>query len=438
MKRSLWLDGNGSGSPRILLVIDCLEVGGAQQHLLTVARGLTRAGFELVVATSGREPLAHEFRRAGIPVLSLTRRSIKHRLSPTFVARLSWLAVHGCFDLIHAHLHSASVAAAVGARISGLPLVLTGHSMNTWAPAHHRRLARWANRQATAVIAVSDNIAAMVAAGGVRAQIIPNGTAIPELTVSAASAIALRVTLGLPASAYVIGYVGRFTPDKNPLLFVNVAALVAARCPNAQFLLIGDGPLRQVAEARGRQLGIADRLHFLGFQPNAVELQPAADVLALTSNSEGSPLVVLEAMAAGRPVVATAVGYVPHQVVDGLTGFVVPARDATALADRLVRLADPRLRRELGRAGRERVRSNFSAQQQLQEIVRVYGEALGAGHQIGASLTRDRALSPSVNAPTPIPSGQDGLVVPNRLAHHAANGKPAMHSLATLPTKPRP
>jgi glycosyltransferase involved in cell wall biosynthesis len=342
-----------------------------------LARGLASTNYRFVVATSGNEPLAIEYRRAAIPVRTLTQRSIKHRIDHRFISRLVRLASRGGFDLIHAHLHSASLAAAVAARLSGRPLVLTHHSMNTWRPWHHRVLGRLADHQANVVIAVSRNIADTVARDGVRPRVIPNGVAVPATAWSPAEIAATRAELGVPPTAYVVNFVGRFNTDKNPLLFLDVAARVAARCPTAHFLLVGDGPLRDAVEARVRALGLEDRVTLAGFRTDAVDLHYAADVLALTSDSEGSPLVVLEAMARSRPVVATAVGDVPRQIVEGQTGFIVPTRDTARFAEAVVALANPELRAQLGRAARERVQERFSIEHCLAETAAVYREVLG-------------------------------------------------------------
>jgi glycosyltransferase involved in cell wall biosynthesis len=372
--------GNGAsnsvGPPRVLAVIDWLEVGGAQRHLLALASGLWRDGCEVIVATSGQEFLTGAFQQAGIPVLSLARRPIKHRFSPVFATRLAWLARRGGFDLIHAHLHSASVAAAMAARASGLPLVLTHHSMNTWRTGWHRALGHWADRQADAVIAVATNLAAAADGHGARVRIIPNGVEPPSSLVVPVEIAATRIRLGIPTEAYVISYVGRFTADKNPFLFIEAAARVAARCPTAYFVMLGDGPLRTSVEAHARAVQLDGRVLFAGFQADAAAFHPVADVLALPSNSEGAPLVVLEAMAAGRPVVATAVGDVPRQIVHGKTGLVVPPGDARGLADALLLLADPALRARFGTAGRERVLSGFTVAHCLGQTAEVYREVL--------------------------------------------------------------
>ncbi|MBI3965382.1 MAG: glycosyltransferase [Chloroflexi bacterium] len=366
-----------AGRPiRVLTVIESLEAGGAQRHVLSLAKCLGRSGFRLAVATSGDEPLGHEFRGAGIPVYTLVRESTRERLSPLFAARLSRLAVRGDFDIIHGHLHTTRIAAAVAARVSGLPLVLTHHSMDDHRPTWHRALGRWADRQADAVIAVATNLADYVARSGVTARVIRNGVDIPDRLWSDADRLAARARLGVPGGAYLISYVGRFFGEKNPLLFVEMAARVSAHCPNAHFLMIGDGPLRAEAEARSHALDIADRMTFAGFRSDAAELHQAVDVLTLTSDTEGTPLVVLEAMAVSRPVVATAVGDVPAQVADGTTGFVVAPCDAAALASAVLRLADASLRQRLGQAGRERVRREFTVERCLSATAAVYREAV--------------------------------------------------------------
>jgi glycosyltransferase involved in cell wall biosynthesis len=362
-------------STRVLAVIDTLEVGGAQHHLLGLARGLVSAGGEVLVATSANEPMASDFRAGGVPVWSLTPRSIKHEVSPTFARRLSHLAASGDFDLIHAHLYSSSVAAYVAARLTGLPLVVTHHSMNTWQCSWQRWLGRWVDRSAEAVIAVSSNVAA--AHANARVHTILNGVELPEQRWSAAEIAAARSKLGIPKDAYTVCFVGRFSADKNPLLFVEMAAAVAATDPTVHFLLMGDGPLRPMAELRTAALGLGERIHFVGFQPEAKKLLQAADVLAVTSQSEGSPLVTLEAMAAARPVVATNVGDIARQVVDGEAGYVVRPGDARALAARILALRDPALRERMGARGLARVRRSFHIKHALDQTFAIYREVLG-------------------------------------------------------------
>jgi glycosyltransferase involved in cell wall biosynthesis len=258
--------------------------------------------------------------------------------------------------------------------VTGLPLVLTHHSMNTWRPPWQRALGDWADHQADVVIAVATNVASTISSP--RVEIIPNGVNSKPEVWSPAEVAAARQKLAVPTDAYLLSYVGRLTTDKNPVRFVEIAGRVAPECPEAHFVLMGDGPLYTAAAARARALGIEGRVTFAGFVPGAGRLHQVADVLMLTSDSEGSPLAVLDAMAAGRPVIATAVGDVPEQVVDGETGYISPPNDLEGLANAVLALRDPALRAQFGAAGRKRAHELFSIDHMLDRTVAVYREAL--------------------------------------------------------------
>jgi glycosyltransferase involved in cell wall biosynthesis len=147
--------------------------------------------------------------------------------------------------------------------------------------------------------------------------------------------------------------------------------------PNAIFVLVGDGSERASLEAQAARLGIGDRVIFLGYRDDVAELLASCDLLVLPSLYEGLPLSVLEAMAAGKPVVATSVGGTPEAVLDGETGFLVPSRDPTALVRAIQRLLkDACLRRKMGMAGRRRVQRNFSPTQMVAGVTQMYEKLL--------------------------------------------------------------
>jgi glycosyltransferase involved in cell wall biosynthesis len=205
--------------------------------------------------------------------------------------------------------------------------------------------------------------------------VVPLGLELDRLLALGEDGPNLRGELGIGADAFVIGFVGRLVPIKAPEVLLEAFAQVAARISDTHLLVIGDGPLRESVEARAA--ASCGRIHVLGWRHDLERIYQAADVVALTSDNEGTPVALIEAMAAGRAVVATRVGGVPDLVADGETGLLVPARDPGAMADAIAGLAeDPGRRRRLGAAARDRVRRRFGAPRLVAEIAAVYRDGL--------------------------------------------------------------
>ncbi len=170
-----------------------------------------------------------------------------------------------------------------------------------------------------------------------------------------------RAEFGFEVSTPVVGMISRLAPQKDPLTFVRMARHVADAVPEARFLLVGDGALRPAGEQAVRNLGLEQWLTITGFRSDVPELLATMDVVVLSSLWEGLPIVVLEAMAAARPVVATALPGLEEVIVDGETGVLVPAQDPARVAAAVVSLIrDPHKRRVIGWSGRERARHEFT------------------------------------------------------------------------------
>jgi glycosyltransferase involved in cell wall biosynthesis len=197
---------------------------------------------------------------------------------------------------------------------------------------------------------------------------------------------AARLARGLPADAFVIGYVGRFAPIKDLGTLVQAFATVSQRLPHARLLLVGGGETRASLERMTTALALNGRVVFAGWLDALAEVYEVCDVVALSSLNEGTPLAVIEAMAAGRPVVATAVGGVPDLVEQGLTGLLVPAGDSQSLATAIVSLAeDDCARVTMGEAGRQRAQQHFHPGRATGEVMHVYSAALAAKrHELAA------------------------------------------------------
>ena len=389
--------GSGGGAPRaprrrLLLVVDSLETGGAERHVADLAASLAARGHDVTVACSVAGVFAAPLEAAGVAVRPLVRRLVKRRLSVRLARALRRLVRTGSFDLVHAHLYASASAAALATLGTGVPLVVTEHTEGHWRRRRHRHGSRFVYRRASVVIAVSNAIRALLAEryGVPRTKVacIPPGTA-----PSPAPPKPRAPTAG--GKGVVVGHVGRLQPEKGADVFLAAVARVLHAAPNARILVVGDGPERGGLEALARSLGLDGRVEFLGERPDARELIAGLDVLVVSSRSEGSPLVALEAMEAGVPVVATAVGGIPDQIQHGRTGLLVPPDAPEDLAAAIVDLlADPARARALGEAGRRRALARFDHSEMVARVERISARALAEtpGRPPRPSVTRGLAL----------------------------------------------
>jgi glycosyltransferase involved in cell wall biosynthesis len=255
---------------------------------------------------------------------------------------------------------------------------LGGGAIAALARAAERRLARHTDAFISVSQAGIDEGRRLRLLGDRPAHLVRSGIDIAAFAAADGLRDAARRQLGLPADAPVAGMIACLKPQKSPLDFVDAAAEVAARLPQARFFIAGDGELRPAVEARAAERGLRDRLLLLGWRRDVPELLGALDVLVLTSRWEGLPRVCPQAMAAGRPIVATAVDGVPEAVVDGRNGYLVAPGDAAATARRVLELLqDESLRRRLGAAGRQAV-GEFSEERMVADQERLYEELLAA------------------------------------------------------------
>ncbi len=336
---------------RILHVSDSLQIGGAERVLIGLAAGLVDRGARVTVACSVGGPLEMEAHRAGVDVRVLGSSLVKRRLDANFTWALTRLIMNEPPDLVHTHMHASSVAATLALRQSRIPLVLHEHSEAGWRDFETRCAAAEAYRRSAAVIAVSSAIRRrLVDVDGVpSAKIHVIHNALPRLP-SLAAAVG-----GLPRpDGPLVGVVARLQPEKGVAIFLRAAARLAQGMPDAGFVVVGDGPQRGMLERLAADLGVV--VTFLGFRPDGPTLIGELDLLVIPSLSEGTPLVLLEAAAAGVPVVATTVGGIPEQVSDGIEALLVPPGDDRALADACRRiLADRAFGARLAAAAADRL-----------------------------------------------------------------------------------
>ncbi len=364
--------GDGVRRPlRLALVLDQADVGGVEQLMLETFRAFDPAVVEpSLVCLRVPGSLAAEYRAAGVPVEVLERSG---RSDLRTLPRLVRVLRRGAVDAVLVpHHHRASLLLGrLAARLARVPVTLVAaHDMDLTAVGG-RVLPRWA----VATLRETDALVLLAPSQGeylhreegvgrrpwnrTREVVIPNGVRVGALPDEAARAAA-RSLLGLPTGVFVVGIVARLTAQKAHHVLLEAFAALRRSQPEARLVVVGGGrrehELRQLAE----DLGIAEGVHFTGVRRDVAALLPAFDVSCLSSVHEGVPVAVIEAMAAGIPVVTTDCGALRDVVVDGEHGYLVPVGDAEALADRLARLAeDPLLRRRLGEAARQRVEARY-------------------------------------------------------------------------------
>jgi glycosyltransferase involved in cell wall biosynthesis len=341
-----------------------MGMGGADQQLLSSAEALRSRGWDVrIVSLTRLGLLGMQARQHGIPTQSLDMpRGIP---DPRGLIRLLLLLRRWKPDILHSHMVHANLMARLLRPFTGVPvLISTIHSIQDGG--RFRLLGyRLTNRLADCTTIVSEAAAQRYLTKGAvsreRLRVVPNAVDTERFRPLPGSRDQLRRDLELGDSFTWLA-VGRFAPAKDHPNMFAAFLKVCARRPDSLLLLVGIGPLQSQAEDLVRSLGLSGRVRFLGVRRDVPELMSAADGYVLSSAWEGMPVVLLEAAAAGMPVVATAVGGNQEVVLNGETGFVVSPGDPDALAEAMMKLAalSPPARRDLGQRAREHIESNFA------------------------------------------------------------------------------
>jgi glycosyltransferase involved in cell wall biosynthesis len=358
-------------SLRVALVCPSLDYGGAERHVLKLASALKRSSLlptVLVLDRDAANHLASGFVEAGVEVQvapGASRASVVTWLVRMLRSRR--------FDVAHSFLWRADVTLALAARLAGFTHVICSERGDRLAPFYSSsawRFRRWLDRRVTFTTAralVANSLAGAKAAARAgfpeaSALVIPNWVDIEEIDASRDAARELRRTYRWGTSP-IVGFVGRLSPDKGALAFVDLAAAVSARQPGAvRFVMVGDGPQRAAVNEKIARAGLGDQFTLTGAVDSPLALMQAIDVAVITSPTESLPNVLLEFMACGVPVVAPAVGGIVDVVVDGVSGRLVPPGSIDAAADAcLSLLASPEERSGMGRAARDAVLGRFQA-----------------------------------------------------------------------------
>jgi glycosyltransferase involved in cell wall biosynthesis len=365
---------------RILQLISSGGYYGAESMLVNLAGSLGIEGWQNVIGV---------FRNSGNPHLEVAKRAVDQGLQVELIdcgGRMDWRAIahiktliyrHG-IDLVHTHGFKPNFYATL-ATPPGIPLIATYHldwpDKGVLLHCYHL-LDRLILKRFAKVVAVSEAIAKSLVRSGLgshRVQVIANGV---DFNQWPSPAPVQPIETGARNKA-VVGVVGRLVPQKGHIYLLQAARSILSAFPQVEFVFIGDGPERASLEHATASLGLSSNVRFAGQKSDMPAVYAGIDILVLPSINEGMPMTLIEALAAGRPVVATAVGDVPKLIRDGETGFLVEPRNSDALSSAIAKLlCDPPLCLRFAEEGRRRVLAHFSARAMADEYRELYSKVL--------------------------------------------------------------
>lgn len=364
----------------VVQVILNLGHGGMEAMAVSLAAGLDRERFRsVVIALDAGGEYEGVLRDSGVDSHVLSGRRL---WSPGFHWELAALLRRLNADVVHTHHFSPLLHSLPAMRLAGVSRrIHTEHSYQYLEPRRDcRRVLRVIGAMTHAFVLVARSMQAFyrdhVRVGERRLRVIPNGVDTDLYKPSRQRVEERRRELGVPPEGYLVGTAGRFFPEKDYGTLLRGFAAFAASHPGAHLVMIGDGPERRSLEALAGSCGddIAARIHFLGWRTDLPEVLPLLDTFALSSRSEGLPLVALEALASGVPLVVTPVGDLPEVIADGTAqaGRLFPIGDHAALARALAALADEDAREVFAKAGRARVLQRYSQAAMIDSYTQAY------------------------------------------------------------------
>lgn len=367
-------------SINVLHVIGTLQLGGAENQVATLVPFLSNGRYTVHVCCLHREGVHADVLRArGINVISLNMRL---RYWPIAVYKLYRLIKQLQIQIVHTHLYGSGIWGRSVGKLADVPVIMsTEQGMTLWKKRHHLIIEGFVNRFTDKIIAVSEDIRQRrITYENVPPEkivVIPNAVDIRKFHKTNGSE-QIRAQLGLSTSSIVVGTVARLVPPKRLDYFLEAARIVCEVMPRVHFLIVGDGPLRSELEDRARQLGLlSNSVQFLGSRQDVAELLAALDIFVLSSEREGLPVSMLEAMAASKPIIVTSVGGIPEVIQNGYNGILVSPHNPSALANAIMDLIENNATREaIAQQGYQTVNTRFSAMAVSRQIASLYDNLL--------------------------------------------------------------
>ncbi len=379
---------------RVLRLFSRLNIGGPSVHVILLTAGLRERGYETRLVVGREAPAEGNLLRMaearGVRCVQVPALGREIRPFSDTIALWQLYRMIRSFrpTIVHTHTAKAGVLGRVAARLAGVPMVVHtyhghvlrgyfGPAKSAFFRALERSLAHVTDATVTVSAALRRELLEMRIAPAEKIHVVPLGLELARFARPAARG-ALRGT-AVPAEAPLVGMVGRLVPIKDVPTFLAAAARVRTARPDARFAIVGDGELRKALERQTRDLGLAEAVTFHGWREDLEGVYADLDVVVNASRNEGTPVALIEAMAAGVPVVATRVGGTPDLLGDGARGRLVPPADPDALADAIVAaLARSKEASARVEAARAYVMAHHSVERLLDDVDRLYRHLLEA------------------------------------------------------------
>lgn len=365
---------------KILEMIDDASIGGGQVHVLMLAKYLDRDEFDISIACKGQGYLVDEALKSGIKVISI---AMDNRLRLKTFREVTRMLRKSKFDIIHTHGGTAGFWGRIGSFVAGTPAIRihSYHGMHYLTKNHS--FPRYLKTVDRLLLSVTNNVVCVCSsdykkglesgiANQKKAVIIPCGIEVEKFTTLSRNNV-LRAESGIRESDILFGSVGRLHVQKGQRYLLEAFQYVKSKHTHVWLWIVGEGELRGELEKLAKDYGVHDSVRFLGARANIPEILSAIDVFVLPSLWEGQPITILEALAAGKPVIATSVDGISDILVNGRNALLVPAKDPDSLAAAMNRMIrDVGLRTRISAAARETVSDKFTAEKMAEQFGVLY------------------------------------------------------------------
>jgi glycosyltransferase involved in cell wall biosynthesis len=371
----------------ILYVIDNMEFGGGERGFAQIIYGINRSQYKVHVACNPGGEFEARLRAMGI---RLERMSMKSKFNLFTILKLIRILKEGRFHIVHTQGARADFFGRVAGRLVGVPHILCtmqmpveGFDVGRLRKKIYRFIDSLTECYVETFIVVSDFLKkTLIERRGIPAQRVVkiyNGIELGQYHPDAERG-KLRNEWGISQDIPFIGAIGRMVWQKGFKYMIQAIPDIVRDVPDAKFLFVGDGPLREGLEALSEELRVKDNVIFTGFRSDIREILSAVNLLVIPSLLEGFPMITLEAMAMAKPIIATNIDGITEQITDGVDGILVLPKDPEALAKAIIRiLGDKGSAQKLGLAARKKVEQEFSVEKMISETEKVYLSLLKAG-----------------------------------------------------------